>query len=189
MKTQLIKSVGLFMLAALMVTTLNAQSSRQGGRGSGPNGWGNERMSAHFSLDLTTEQKEAMQTLRTENYKTMKPLKNKMLELKARERTLMSEEAVDMKAVNKVIDEQTDLMNNMRKVQAAHKVKVKEILTDEQEMKLEQRNRNGSNRGQGSYHRQRMDRPYYREGSGSGQRGGSGSGQRGVQGSYHKNIG
>ena len=38
-----------------------------------------------------------------------------MAELKAHERTLLSEEAVNMKAVNKAIDEQTELMNQMRK--------------------------------------------------------------------------
>ena len=162
MKTNLIKTAGLFLMATLMVSTLNAQSSRQGGRGSGANGHGNERMSAHLSLDLTTEQQEAMKTLRADNYKTMKPLKNKMLELKARERTLMSEESVDMKSVNKVIDNQTDLMNQMRKIQATHKVGVKEILTDEQEMKIEQRTRHGRNKGQGSKRGYSQGRPYHR---------------------------
>ena len=37
-----------------------------------------------------------------------------MVELKARERTLLSEESVYMKAVNKTIDEQTDLTNKMQ---------------------------------------------------------------------------
>ena len=162
MKTNLIKTAGLFLMATIFVTTLNAQSSRQGGRGSGAYGQGNERMSAHLSLDLTTEQEEAIKTLRTENYKAMKPLKNEMLELKARERTLMSEEAVDMKSVNKVIDEQTDLMNKMRKIQATHKVGVKEILTDEQEMKLEQRTRYGRNKGQGSKRGYHQGRRYHK---------------------------
>ncbi len=162
MKTKLIKITGLFLMATLMVSTLNAQSSRQGGRGSGTFGHGNERMSAHLSLDLTTEQQEAMKTLRADNYKTMRPLKNKMLELKARERTLMSEELVDMKSVNTVIDNQTDLMNQMRKIQATHKVGVKEILTDEQEMKIDQRTRFGKNKRQGSNRGYNQDRPYHR---------------------------
>ncbi len=62
-----------------------------------------------------------------------------MAELKARERTLLSEENVDMKAVNKTIDEQTDLMNNMRKLQTKHQVAVKSHLSDEQIMQLQQR--------------------------------------------------
>lgn len=180
MKTKLIKTAGLFLMASLMLTSLNAQSSQKGGRGTGAYGHGNERMFAHFSLDLTAEQQEAMKSLRADHYKTMKPLKNKMGELKARERTLMSEETVDMKSVNKVIDEQTDLTNKMRKIQATHKVGVKEILTDEQEMKLEQRSRYGRNKGQGTNRGYRQDRPYHRSGEGSGNRGGQNYRQRNI---------
>lgn len=183
MKTKLIKSAGLFLMATLMLTTVNAQSYRQGGRGSGPNGPGNGRMSAHLSLDLTSEQEEAMKTLRTEQYNAMKPLRNQMLELKARENTLMSEESVDLKAVNKNIDEQTDLMNQMRKIQASHKVEVKKILTDEQQMLLEQRimqGRNSWKNGNG-------------KGCGYGQCPAYGNGQRsdnwGGQRPYNRNIG
>ncbi len=79
-----------------------------------------------------------MTTLRTEHYKTMTPLKNKMAELKARERTLLSEEKVDMKAINLTIDEQSELMNSMKKLQVKHQIAVKDILTDEQLMKLQQ---------------------------------------------------
>ena len=53
----------------------------------------------------------------------MNPLKLKMAELKAREKTLLSEEPVDLKAVDKVIDEQTDLMNKIRKLETEHQVK------------------------------------------------------------------
>jgi len=90
-------------------------------------------------LDLSEEQQAAMTTLQTEHYKTITPLKNKMAELKARERTLLSEENVDMKQVNNTIDEQTSLMNKIRKLQVEHQVSMKSILTDEQVMKLQQR--------------------------------------------------
>lgn len=80
-----------------------------------------------------------MTSLRTDHYKDITPLRNKMSELKARERTLLSEESIDMKAVNKTIDEQTDLMNSMRKLQVEHQLAVKSNLTDEQVMKLQQR--------------------------------------------------
>ena len=139
------------MIAAFMVTGLNAQSPRLGGRGSGPSGQGSERKAGIMALDLTEEQEEAMTTLRTENHKTMTPLKNKMAELKAKERTLLSEESADMKAINKLIDEQTDLMNQI--------------------MKLDQRRKFSRNKGygaQGRHHGKGMHqgrrnaRPYHR---------------------------
>ena len=82
-------------------------------------------------------------------------MKNKMAELKARERTLLSEESVDIKEVNKTIDDQTDLMNSIRKLQVEHQLAVKSSLTDEQVMKLQQRRqfaRQDGFHGKGSFH-------------------------------------
>lgn len=127
MKTTMLKSAGVLLLGILMVTAVNAQAPRDG-RGSGK----------FAALNLTEEQQEEITMLRTAHYKVMNPLKNKMSELKAREYTLMSEETVDIKAVNKTIDEQTSLINEMKKEQATHQVKIKNMLSDEQVMKLQQ---------------------------------------------------
>ena len=146
MNTRNIKFAGALLFGILIGATVNAQSPRQGGRGLGPCGEGegpgyaqSGRTGQFARLDLTEEQQAEITTLRTEHYKEITPLRNKMAELKARERTLLSEESVDMKAVNKTIDEQTDLMNKMRKLQTKHQVAVKSNLTDEQLMQLQQR--------------------------------------------------
>lgn len=157
MKNQWIKTTGMLVLAVIMLSGVDAQPRYgrgygPGGQGYGPCGQGYGpyvrggqnigpgygRMQP-FALDLTEEQQEQMQTLRLAHYKVMKPLRNQMAELKARERTLLSEEEVDMKSIHKVIDNQTDLMNEMRKLQAEHRVAAREILTDEQVMQLDQR--------------------------------------------------
>jgi len=130
MNTRNIKLAGALLFGILISTAVNSQSHRQGGEAYG-------HQSAR--LDLTEEQQTEITTLRTAHYKTITPLKNKMVELKARERTLLSEESVDIKAVNKTIDEQTDLTNKMRKLQVEQEVAVKTILTDEQVMKMQQR--------------------------------------------------
>ena len=121
-----------------MLTAVNAQS-RQGGRSSGSYGaW--EGMGHRLAgLELTEAQQEEITSLRTQHYKEITPLRNKMAELKARERTLLSEESVDIKAVEKNIDEQTDLMNSLKKMQTKHQLAIKSQLTDEQVMKLQQR--------------------------------------------------
>ncbi len=144
MKNQKIRSAGLFLLVTIMVTGVNAQSLFRDGQRHGQErfrqefGPRDQRMAQHFSLDLSADQKEEMQALRSEHYKTMKPLRNKVVELKAKERTILSEENVEMKVVNQVIDDQTDLINKIRKLQVKHQVQVKSILTDEQVLKLEQ---------------------------------------------------
>jgi len=124
MKTRIIKYFGVLFLSMLVLTTINAQSPRQ------------DRFA---SLDLTEEQQAEITALRAEHYKAITPLKNKMAELKAHERTLLSEENVDMTAVNKTIDEQSELSNSIRKLQVKQQVAVKGLLSDEQVMKLEQR--------------------------------------------------
>jgi Spy/CpxP family protein refolding chaperone len=80
-----------------------------------------------------------MNALRAAHYKTMKPLRAQMAEFKARERTIMSVEDVDMKALNRVIDDQTSLMNKMKKLQAEHRIETRGLLTEEQQMILDQR--------------------------------------------------
>jgi Spy/CpxP family protein refolding chaperone len=138
MKTRVIKTAGALLLGFLMITAVNAQN-RQGGRGQGYNG--SEKGYGHqfAKLELSEEQQAEITSLRTGHYKEITPLKNKMAELKARERTLLSVESVDIKAVNKTIDEQTDLMNSIRKLQVEQQVAVKSLLTDEQVMQVQQR--------------------------------------------------
>jgi len=188
MKTRNIKTAGVLLLGLLMLTAVNAQSPRQGGRGLGPCGagegpgygqgqnlWENSptgRAGQFARLDLTEEQVEEMTTLRTEHYKVMTPLRNKNAELRARERTLLSEENVDLKALNKTIDEQTALMNSMKKIQVKHRVAVKDILTDEQVMKLQQRRQFAQRDG---FHRKGG-----RRGGGGARGAGAGPGYRGI---------
>lgn len=139
MNTRNIKFAGALLLGFLMITAVNAQN-RQGGRGMNQtDNTFNGRAGLSARLDLSEEQQTEITSLRTEHYKEITPLKNKMAELKARERTLLSEESVDMKSVNKTIDEQTDLMNSIRKLQVEQQVAVKSQLTDEQLMQLQQR--------------------------------------------------
>ncbi len=164
MNTRNIKTAGALLLGFLMITAVNAQN-RQGGRGQG-NGH------QYAKLELTEEQETEMTSLRTGHYKEITPLKNKTAELKARERTLLSEESIDMKAVNKTIDEQTDLMNSMRKLQVEHQLAVKNILTDEQVMKLQQRRqfaRQDGFHGKGSSHGKGHRGARYNGGKGMGQ--------------------
>ena len=158
MKTNIIKSTGILFLGLLMATAVDAQPARQGGRGNGYYGNGTGREMQRTRLELTDEQQEQITALRTEHYKAVTPLRYKLAELKAGERTLLSEEDVDMKAVNKNIDEQTEVENSLKKLQAEHQVAVKKILTDEQIMQFRQQRhfanrdnygRNGNREGAG----------------------------------------
>ena len=130
MKNQWIRTSLVMALAIMMVTGINAQN--RDGKGSGK--YGNVN-----SLNLSEEQKTQLRSLKLEHYKTMKPFRAEMGEINARKRTLMSQEEVDEKAVHKLIDQQTTLMNKLQKKQLTHTLAFREILTDEQLMKLDQK--------------------------------------------------
>jgi len=145
MKTRIIKSAGVILLATMMTMVVDAQYNRQGGKG-----MRSVDEEGNFGrLDLTEVQKEELSALRTEQYKSMKPLRAKMNEIRARERTLLAEETVDLKALDKVIDQQTELMNKIRKEQVRHRLAMKDVLTEEQLMQLEQRRRHAGQMDQG----------------------------------------
>ena len=176
MKKLIFKTVAVFAISSLMIIGLEAQPPRYGGgmgqgqgrgAGFGPGVYGNQ---ANFSLNLSEEQSEQWTVLRVNHQKQITPLRNKMFELKAHQRTLMSEESTDIKAVNKGIDDQTALMNKIQKLTAEHRVAVKEILTDEQKMIMTNHWNNGRGKGnygrnQGNYGRQRGMRGGPRDGS------------------------
>lgn len=130
MKNTVIKSAAAFVLIALLSAGLNAQPPRPG------QGQGFKKNTNGPCWNLSEDQKESMKAIQIEHQKKLTPLKNKMVELKAQQRTLMSEEVVDMKLVNKNIDDQTALMNKIQKLQAEHRMAVKGILNDEQEMMI-----------------------------------------------------
>lgn len=88
--------------------------------------------------DLTDDQKSALNDLRTTHLKEMKDFKNQMGEIRAKQRTIMSADPIDKKAAEKLIDQRTDLINKQMKAQLAHKAALKDILTEEQMLVLEQ---------------------------------------------------
>lgn len=166
MKNTTIKAAGILLLSVFFVSGMNAQRY---GRGQGPYGPRTSQDTLRYSiadrLDLTEEQQETLKSLQQEHFKTMRPLRNKMAELRARERTLMSEEKIDKEVVNTLIDEQTELTNQMRKLRLEHRIAVRDIFTEEQLMQLDMqrdRRQHFRNRGNERWGSPRKGRPYHR---------------------------
>jgi Spy/CpxP family protein refolding chaperone len=134
MKNQWNRTSLALALSIMMVAGINAQNSDGKGKGNYENA-----NRPGYGLDLTEEQEVQLKTLKLEHYKTIKPFRAEMGELKARKSTLMSQDVVDEKAVNKLIDQQTSLTNKLQKKQLTHTLAFREILTDEQLMKLDQK--------------------------------------------------
>ena len=157
MKNQGIRSITVLAIAMVMSISVNAQNS--GGKGMGMHGQaygqGGQGFGQHDQnfLNLSDEQKEELKTLRVKHYKEMKPIRAEMGELQARQNTLMSQEEVDVKSVNKLIDEKTILMNEVQKKKVSHQLAFREILTDEQQMMLDQKRIQSGKRKAGRGHK------------------------------------
>ncbi len=140
MKTNARMTTILLVAGIVMSASLLAQP--RNGRGYGP-GFDREPGERFNRLeriipDLTEEQKDEIRDLRTAHMKELLPLRNQMGEIRARQRTLMSEVPVDQKAVEKLIDEKTAMMNTMMKTRTDHKVAIRNVLTEEQQVYLNQ---------------------------------------------------
>ena len=86
---------------------------------------------------FTTEQKEKMKELRLETAKQIKPLKNELNEVNARQQTLSTADKADMKAINTNIDKMSSIKADIAKIMAAQHQEVRGMLTEEQLLKFD----------------------------------------------------
>ena len=152
MKTLRMKKVAVIALVALMFTGTNlyAQRGRNGGQGKGM-GY-NQSGTCQMIPDLTEDQQTKINALRVSHLKVMNNYRNQMDELRARKHTLMASDNADMKAINAVIDQMSDLQNKMMKEGAKHQQDVRSLLTEEQKVYFDSRPMRGPGNGGGMRH-------------------------------------
>jgi len=152
MKRMNFKRTTVIMLALLLVAgfSVNAQRGRVGQRGAGMYGQGDMnagRGGVCYGLNLSDEQQQQIDDLRVKHFKEVQPLRDEMFELKARQRTLMNAVKPDVKAINDKLDKISDIQNKLAKLRVDHRLKVRNILTDEQVVLMQSRSY-GNGRGQ-----------------------------------------
>jgi Spy/CpxP family protein refolding chaperone len=183
MKTIFRKSTTTLLIAIIFTAGLMAQQ----GQGQGLNQNAECKLSKVIP-DLTEDQIASLKELRADQLKSSQTYRNQMGEIRARQRTLMSETPLDQKAAEKLIDEKTALSNKHLKESLAHKVALSKVLTEEQQLAMKQmKNRRAqfakrAGRGNGNFGKGRAH---------AGQGKGFGQGRRGGQarlGGQHKNF-
>ena len=88
-------------------------------------------------LNLTDEQKESFKKGMIAMQKEMKPLRNEMGELIARQKTLVSADQPDIKAINKNLDKIGEVKTQMAKIQVKNQLDMRAQLTEEQQLKFD----------------------------------------------------
>ena len=132
-----VKGVITVTLIFMVINVTNAQQvQRHGSRHGTANeqGFGVER-----GLNLTEDQQAQMKSLRLKLQQEMLPIRNKLGENRARFRTLSTAENADLKAINKLIDGNSQLTASMAKLRAANHQAVRKLLTEEQRIIFDSR--------------------------------------------------
>lgn len=86
---------------------------------------------------LTEEQKEKAKELRLVSAKNVKPLRNKLNELMAHQKTLTTADNADLKAINANIDKISAVKAEIAKIKAKQHQAFRSMLTEEQLMKFD----------------------------------------------------
>ncbi|MCU4157626.1 hypothetical protein J1N10_16740 [Carboxylicivirga sp. A043] len=111
----------------------------QGGRGQG--------YGRNSECILSDELQQELQTARLELMTQQQPLNNQLNELRAQYRTLTSGKSVDMKKVDKNLEQQANIKLQIAKNQSKHKLAVRSKLTDEQKVWFDQKQMGRMHRG------------------------------------------
>ncbi len=91
---------------------------------------------------FTDEQREAIKKIRLATAKEMKPLRNKLNEMEAHQKTLATADKADMNAIYKNIEEIGKVKTDIAKVQAKERQDIRALLTDEQLLSFDNSRRN-----------------------------------------------
>jgi len=123
------------MIVITMILMVNIVAYAQQGNGH------NQRHDSNLKqgLNLSEDQLSKMKTIRLDLQKELLPIKNKLGENKARYRTLTTAENADMKAINKLIDDNSQLTASMAKLKAANHQTVRQLLTEDQRILFDSR--------------------------------------------------
>lgn len=150
-KTVLNRGMLIIMLLAI-VGTVNVWAQRPAGQGAA--GSPMELRMKRMLPDLTDEQMSQIKTLRIEMLKKVNPLKAQIKEKRAHIETLSLADQADMKAINKSIDELTQLQAQLMKIMAKFRQDVRAILTPDQRAVYDSRVRQMKQKHKGGCHHQ-----------------------------------
>jgi len=89
--------------------------------------------------DLTEEQKEQIKNLQTAYLKDIQELKNEMKINKAKLDALLTEDQPNMNEINMLLEDNGKMLTELRKKQIAHKMEIRDLLTEEQKIIFDNR--------------------------------------------------
>ncbi len=95
-----------------------------------------ERM-ARVNKFFTEEQQAQLKTIRLETAKEVKPLRNELRELEARQQTLTTADKADLKAIYANINKMSEVKAQIQKTMANQHQQIRSLLSEEQLLKFD----------------------------------------------------
>ncbi len=135
-----VKKLAIVLLALTPVMVMFAFAQRQDpGMNDRQRQFNKGEMRMQGIPDLTDEQKEKIKELHLGMMKEALPISNQIAENRAKLKTLSTADPVDMKAIDKLIDDNAGLQASLKKKMAATHQEVRKLLTDEQRIVFDSR--------------------------------------------------
>lgn len=145
--------LGAFLMTLVLVLSVNLASAQKHGDRSGKENLGKRGEKMCEMLNLTEIQKASYDKIKLDVDKKSIALDNKLGELKAKKRTLMSADNIDKKAVDNNIKEMSDVKEQKQLLRANQMIELRKILTEEQKVKFDKmHSREGRNKGNSKMH-------------------------------------
>lgn len=111
----------------------------------------------HF---FTEEQQEQVKAIRLETAKQVKPLRNELGELEARQQTLTTADKADLKAIYQNIDKMSEVKAEIQKTMAKQHQQIRSLLTEEQLLKFDAMKGRMMDRHQDGFRDRKAPRPH-----------------------------
>jgi len=143
-------NVLIVMIAAVLMSFSYQVNGQRNGRGQGQ-GWNQQNNQARNCNipDLTEDQQQKIEKMRTTHMKEMIQFRNVMAEKRAHLNTLRTADKVDINAIYNAIDEMGANRTKMMKKREAHRQSIRQILTDDQKVYFDSRRGRGFKGGKG----------------------------------------
>jgi len=132
MKNSRIITIGGLILAMMISLNAGVYAQKGSAKSNGPKDGDKPEFFCKNIPDLTEEQQEKIDALRTTQMKAMQSFHNQLAEKGAHLQTLRTADKVDMDAINKTIDEMGAIRTKMMKSREQHIQDVRSLLTDKQ---------------------------------------------------------
>lgn len=146
------KYLGTILLTAVLATSVNTVSAQKHMNRKECTMQNKKAMCK--KLNLTAEQEASFKKINLQSSKNVLPLKNKLNELKAKQRTLMTVDNVNRTAVVNVVQEICSVMKEIYIIRTNRTIDLRNLLTDEQKMIFDNRKGNHKHgKGNGRKHR------------------------------------